>query len=183
MKIKVGNKTMTLSRDVIASHMANLLTTRAIISNQEKDFKESFYKHKELCLAFLKENKKFVFTFGDDSWLKEFIEYQNQQVSLLMQDVFFKFSDGATWSICLNDIANLKMLQEPEKKYDKKHLLTSAVELVDWAQKTLTWDQVQSFAVLRHLEYSNETYTNEWVNNTKKIIKWQYGAENQPLES
>jgi hypothetical protein len=39
MKIKVGNKTMTLSRDVIASHMANLLTTRAIISNQEKDFK------------------------------------------------------------------------------------------------------------------------------------------------
>ena len=46
MKIKIGNKTMNLSRDVIASHMANLLTTRAIISNQEKDFKESFFKYK-----------------------------------------------------------------------------------------------------------------------------------------
>ena len=96
-------------------------------------------------------------------------------MNLLMQDVFFIFSDGATWSIGLSDIANLKMLQEPEKKYEKNKLLTFAVELVDWAQKTLSWEQVKNFAILRHLEYSNDLYSKEWVSNNKKIIKWQYG--------
>ena len=179
MKVKVGNKITTLPKDVIASHMANLITTRAIVLNKEKDFKSSFYKYKDLCLAFFRENKKFIFSFSDDQWFEEFNAFQEKQHDLMMQDVVFKFTDGATWSVPLLDLANLKILQEPEKKHDRNALLSSPVELVTWAQNTLTWNQVANFAVLRHLDNPENTYNAEWPSVPKKVIKWHYEIENK----
>jgi hypothetical protein len=95
MKVKVGNRVTTLAKDVVASHMANLLSTRAIILGNERDFKQSFNKYKELSLAFLKYNRKFIYTFGDDIWLEEFLNFQAKQYELLMQDVMFKFSSSS----------------------------------------------------------------------------------------
>lgn len=80
MKVKVGNTITNLPKNIIASHMANLLTTRAIMTNKEKNFKKSFIKHKELCLAFLRENKKFVYSFSDQKWLDEFLKFQSKQI-------------------------------------------------------------------------------------------------------
>lgn len=177
MKAKVGNKITNLSKDVIASHMANLLSTRAIISEKERDFKQAFTKYKELCLLFLKQNKKFVFAFGDELWLDEFLEFQKQQHELLMQDVVFKFSDGSVWTISLNDIANLKILNEPTEKHDKNKLLENAIDLVNWSQSDLSWEQLKNFATLKNIKPNDGLYNTEWKGVSKKIIMWHYESE------
>lgn len=182
MKVKIGSVITKLPRETVAAHMANLLTTRAIILQKETDFKKSFYKYKDLCLAFFREKKGFIYSFGDETWLDEFLAFQEKEHSLLMQDVVFKFKDGSTWSVPLVDIANLRTFQEPDKKYDKNSLLSNPVELVSWAQTTLSWEQIEDFAILRQLENPNNTYDTEWPSVPKKIIKWLYEAENQPFE-
>jgi hypothetical protein len=58
-------------------------------------------------------------------------------------------------------------------------LLSSPVELVTWAQNTLTWNQVANFAVLRHLDNPENTYNAEWPSVPKKVIKWHYEIENK----
>jgi hypothetical protein len=183
MKIKIGNLTTTLPKDVVASHMANLITTRLIILDKETDFKKAFIKYKDLVLSFFRENKKFVFSFSDEKWFDEFTHFQEKQHELMLQDVVFKFDDGSTWSIPLLDIANLKILQEPDKKYNRTTLLSSPLELVMWAQDILTWDQIENFAVLRNIDNPKNTYNNEWPSVAKKIIKWHYGIENKSSES
>ena len=182
MKVKIGSITTKLPRETVASHMANLLTTRAIILQKETDFKKSFHKYKDLCLAFFRENKGFIYSFGDETWLDVFLAFQEKEHNLLMQDVVFKFKDGSTWSVPLIDIANLRTLQEPDKKYDKNALLLDPIELVSWAQTALSWEQVEDFAILRQLESPNGTYNTEWPLVPKKVIKWLYETENLPLE-
>jgi hypothetical protein len=182
MKVKIGNRVTTLPKDVVASHMANLITTRFIILDKEKDFKKAFIKYKDLVLNFFRENKKFVFSFSDEKWFDDFMSFQEKQHELMLQDVVFKFKDGSTWSVPLLDIANLKILQEPEKKHSKTTLLLSPLDLVTWAQETLTWDQIENFAILRNLDNQEKTYNNEWPSVAKKVIKWHYEIENKPSD-
>jgi len=177
MKVKFGNKTSTLGKDVVACHMANLLTTRAIVLGKEKDFKKSFLKFKQLCLLFLKQNKKFIYAFGDDSWYESFVEFQSKQHELLLQEIYFKFSDGSEWTIFLNDIANLKMMYEPDHKHNKNELLENPVDLAEWAQKILTWEQVKDFSVLRKISGNESTYNNEWAEVKKQVLQYKYEAE------
>jgi citrate synthase len=177
MKVKVGNTITNLPKNIIASHMANLLTTRAIMTNKEKNFKKSLIKHKELCLAFLRENKKFVYSFSDQKWLDEFLKFQSKQHELLMQELTFKFSDGSEWSLSLNDIASLKMIIAPDPKQDKNSLLSNPVELADWAQNSLTWEQVKDFSILRKIKGDQITYTNEWPLVKKQVVQFNYETE------
>lgn len=177
MKVKVGNQITNLSKDSIASHMANMLTTRAIVLRKEKDFKKSFVKHKELCLIFLRHNKKFVYSFTDQEWVDEFFEFQRKQHELLMQDLLFSFSDGSEWAVSLNDLANLKVLREGDKKLDKATLLTDPLALADWAQRDLSWDQVKDFAILKRISCDDEAYEDEWPSVSKKVIQYKYEIE------
>ena len=174
MKVKIGYQTISLSKEIVASHMANLLTTRAIYLNKEKDFKTSFLKYKQLCLLFIRQNKKFVYSIGDDDWYDHFVKFQNTQHELLLQEIFFKFSDGSEWTIFLNDIANLKIILEPEKKYDKNQLLAKPVELVEWAQDNLSWEQIKDFAVLRQMQGNESSYIKEWAETKKQVLQYQY---------
>ena len=48
MKVKVGTKITGLPKDVVASHMANILTTKDIALGRERDFKKVFLKYKDL---------------------------------------------------------------------------------------------------------------------------------------
>ncbi len=177
MKTKLGNKITNVPKNVIAAHMANLLSTRAIISEKERDFKQAFCKYKDICLAYLRENPKFIYSFGDDLWLDQFLDFQKQQHELLMQDVVFKFSDGSVWTIALNDIANLKIIHEPEKKHVKNKLLEDSIELIDWAQSNLSWSQLKNFATLKNIQQNDELYGEEWVTVSKKIIRWHYESD------
>jgi hypothetical protein len=177
MKVKMGNKISTLSKDVVACHMANFLSTRAIVLGKEKIFKVAFNKYKQLCSLFLRENKKFVYEFGDDKWLEKFIAFQSKQHELALQEIYFKFSDGSEWTIFLHDIANLKMLYEPEEKHDKFKLLEKPVELADWAQNKLTWEQVKDFSVLRKISGNESSYIHEWADVKKQVLQYKYEAE------
>jgi hypothetical protein len=183
MKVKIGNLTTTLPKDAVASHMANLITTRLIILDKEKDFKKAFTKYKDLVLMFFRENKKFVFSFSDEKWYDDFNSFHEKQHELMLQDIVFKFSDGSTWSIPLLDVANLKILQEPEKKHNRNSLLSAPLDLVTWAQEKLTWNQIENFAILRNLDSPENSYNNEWPSVAKKVIKWHYEIENKSSKS
>ena len=173
MKVKLGNRSTTLPKEAVVAHMANLLTTRAIILGKEKDFKKSFSKYNELCILFLGQNKMFIYSFGDELWLEEFLNFQSELHEMLLQDVVFKFNDGSTWSIALSDLANLKIINESTEKHDKGKLLAEPIDLVFWAQTKLSWDQVKDLSTLRMID-DNISYKLEWPSVPKKIIKWQY---------
>ena len=176
MKVKFGNTYVTLPKDTVASHMANLLTTRSIILNKERDknFKSIFTKHKDLCLFFLRHNKKFVYSLADSEWLEDFFKFQAIQHELLMQEIVFKFSDGTEWSISLNDIASLKILNNPKDKIKKEELLKNPVDLADWAQSNLSWNQVRDFCILRKVSPNDELYQNEWMSTSKRVVQYHY---------
>lgn len=174
MKVKLGNTYVKLPKDTVASHMANLLTTRSILLNKDKDFKTSFVKHKELCLIFLRHNKNFIYSLADSEWLEEFFRFQAIQHELLMQEIVFKFSDGSEWTISLSDIASLKMINNPEEQLKKEDLLKNPVDLADWAQHNLTWNQVKDFAILRRIESNNELYQREWLSTNKVVVQYKY---------
>lgn len=176
MKVKIGNAVTTLPKDVVASHMANLLATQAILSGKENNFKDVFYKKKDLCLKFLKANKRFVFFFGDEKWYDKYDKFEISQYELLMQDLIFTFSDGTVWSISLNDIANLKIISE-NLKINKEDLLKDPMDLAIWAQNELTWDQIKSFAILKNVVQKDSLYNEEWSSVAKKVLKWNYLAE------
>jgi hypothetical protein len=177
MKVQVGNKTMSLPKETVASHMANLITTRLIMLGKIKDFRSSFLKHKELCMIFLRMNKKFVYSFGSDDWLEDFFKFQTKHHELLMQEIFFRFSDGSEWSISLNDLANLKIMHESNLKHDKTQLLEKPLELSDWAQSELTWDQIKDFAILRRIDDNSVQYNEEWPSVNKKVVQFSYDIE------
>ncbi len=177
MKVKVGNTITNLPKNAVASHMANLLTTRAVMINKATSFKKSFIKHKELCLFFLRENKKFVYSFSDQKWLEDFIKFEARQHELLMQELVFKFSDGSEWSLSLSDIASIKIINNPEKGLNKNTLLSSPVELAEWAQNSLTWDQVKDFSILRRMQGDQTSYTTEWPLIKKQVVQFNYETE------
>ena len=177
MKVKIGNRQTSMPKHVVIAHMANLLASRAVIMRKERDFKSAFLKYKNLCADFLRENKKFVFSFGEELWLKEFLEFEKKLYELLLQEVLFKFSDKTTWSISLNDLANLKILHEGLKKDAKDSLLSKPVDLVTWSQEKLTWDQIKTFAVIRKIDGSDELYNEEWSSVPKKVIIYSYDSE------
>lgn len=177
MKVKIGNRATTLPKNVVASHMANLLTTRDIMLGKEKNFKNTFLKNLELCLAFLRENKKFVYSFGDEEWLEEYLDFQSKQKELLLQDVLVKFSDGSVWTISLHDIASLKIIREPKSKETKMSILEKPIELVKWAQDELQWDQISNFATLKNITGNEQIYMNEWKSANKRVLKWTYNVE------
>lgn len=177
MKVKIGNKNTTLSKDVVAAHMANLLTTRSILLGGKVEFRQSFIKNKDLCIEFLRENKTFIYNFGDEEWLDDFLDFQKNQHELIMQDVFFKFSDGSVWTISLHDIVNLKIIKHREEKLDKIMLLKNPIELIQWAQDELEWDQLKNFAILKNIVGNEEKHVQEWRSVDKKIIKWTYTGE------
>jgi hypothetical protein len=181
MKTRIGNKTVSLPKEVVVAHMANLISTKLVFSDKEKNFKHAFTKYKDLVEAFLRENKRFVFSFSDEKWVDKFNEFQEKQLEIMFQDVVFKFSDGSSWSIPLMDIANLKMLQEPEKKHTRIALMSAPLELVTWAQEELSWDQISSFAVLRQLDSSQDIHKNEWKSVQKSVIRWHYELENESV--
>jgi hypothetical protein len=174
MKVKVGNTISNLPKNAVACHMANLLTSRAIILKKENNYKKSFVKHKELCLAFLRENKKFIYSFSDQSWLEDFIHFETKQHELLMQELMFKFSDGSEWTVSLNDLASLKMIIDPNPKMDRNALLSQPVDLAEWAQNSLTWEQVKDFSILRKIAGDQDAYTNEWPLVKKKVVQFNY---------
>ena len=178
MKVKIGKNTTSLSREVVASHMANLITTRLIITGQEKNFKKTFVKYKELCLMFLKQNKKFVYAFGEDSWFDEFSNFEKQQYELFLQEVYFKFSDGSEWTIFINDLANLRLMVDDTIK-DKSALLSNPVDLAVWAQNHLSWDQVKDYCILRKINTEESIYSNEWQTTKKQIFRYRYKNEIQ----
>jgi hypothetical protein len=177
MKVKVGSTITNLPKNVVASHMANLLTTHAIMINKATSFKKSFIKHKELCLSFLRENKKFVYSFSDQAWLEDFIQFEAKQHELLMQELVFKFSDGSEWSLSLNDIASIKIINDPQKGMDKNALLSNPVELAEWAQNAITWEQVKDFSILRRTQGDQTSYINEWPLVKKKVVQFNYETD------
>jgi hypothetical protein len=174
MKVKIGNQITTLTKDVVICHMANLLSSRAIILRKETNFKLAFEKYKKLCSLFLNENKKFVYTFGTDDWLENFLLFEINLNELLVQDVSFQFSDKSTWSVSLNDIANLRIVIEENKKHDKMKLLENPIELIEWAQLNLGWYQIKPLATLTNFESENDTHEKEWPSVIKKIQKKNY---------
>lgn len=177
MKIKIGNKITTLPKNVVISHMANLLASRAMILRKERDFKSAFTKYKNLCNEFLRENKNFVYCFGTEDWLENFLAFESNQHSLLLQEIYFQFSDDSSWSIPLNDIVNLKILFEDLQQNDKAKLLSDPVSLATWAQEKLTWDQVKDFAIIRDISGKNHVYNHEWPSVQKKVIIYSYDAK------
>jgi|APCry1669189440_1035222.scaffolds.fasta_scaffold00516_2 hypothetical protein len=178
MKVKIGNKTTTLPKNVVVAHMANLLASRAVILKKERDFKSAFLKYKNLCGEFLRENKNFIYVFGSEDWLDKFLEFEATQHSLILQEVYFQFSDSSYWSIPLNDIVNLKILSENLQQSDKMKLLSDPVSLAVWAQEKLTWDQVKDFAIIRDITGKNDEYNQEWPAVQKKIIVYSGKPEN-----
>lgn len=174
MKVKLGNTYVRLPKDTVASHMANLLTTRSIFLNKDKDFKTSFIKNKELCLIFLRHNRNFVYSLVDNDWLEEILKFKTTQHELLMQEIVFKFSDNSEWSISLNDIANLKIITDHVGKNRKDELLNNPVELAEWAQQNLTWNQIKDFAILRKMEASHDLYQKEWFSTNKRVVQYKY---------
>ena len=174
MKVKIGNKTTTLPKNVVASHMANLLTTRDIIMGKESDFKNTFLKNLDLCIIYLRENKKFIYKFGDDDWLDDYLDFYKRQRELLMQDVIVKFTDGSVWTISLHDIASLKLARNPSGKENKMELLENPINLVEWAQEELQWEQISNFAILKNIQGNELKYRNEWKSTLKKVVKWTY---------
>lgn len=179
MKVRMGTKTGNMPKEALASHMANLLATRAISLNKEKEFRHALLKYKELAILFLNENKKFVFAFGEEDWVGAFFEFQQKRHELLMQDVVFKFTDGSVWSISLSDLANLKILSDHDAHHDKNVLLEQAVNLVQWAQEELSWNQIKSFASLKNIQDNDTMYEQEWHGVPKKIIRWRYPEDNE----
>jgi len=174
MKAKIGNQITTLSKDVIVCHMANLLASRAILLRKETSYKIAFDKYKKLCQLFVKENKKFIYSFGTEGWLEDFILFEANVNELLLQDVTFEFSDKSTWSISLNDIANLRMVIEEDKKHDKMTLLKNPIELLEWAQVNLNWYQVKPLSSLISIEENTDIHDKEWPSVMKKIRKKNY---------
>lgn len=173
MKVKIGNKVTSCSREIIASHMANLVTTRLIILGKEKNFKQTFEKSKELCILFLKSNKNFVYSFGEDDWFVKLMNFKKKQNELFLQELYFKFSDGTEWTIYLNDLANIRMMIDSSQK-DKSLLLKNPIELADWAQMNLSWQQVKDYCVLRRAVANESKYSNEWLSVKKRIYQYQY---------
>jgi hypothetical protein len=177
MKVKIGNKTTTLPKSVVASHMSNLLTTRDIIMGKEKDFKNAFLRNLDLCLIYLRENKKFAYSFGDEDWLDDYLDFHSKQRELLLQDVLIKFSDGSVWTISLHDIASLKLARDPKIKENKMQLLENPIKLVEWAQEELQWNQISNFATLKNIQGNEDIYKKEWKLTNKKVIKWSHQAK------
>jgi hypothetical protein len=177
MKVRVGKKIITsMSRSVVAAHMAQILAGRDVIFKKEKSYKKAFAKNKELTMAFLKHNKDYIYVL-DETWLPDFLLFQEEQKSLLMQEISFKFSDGSEWTVPLSDIANIRIMTEPSLKLDKAKLLENPVELAEWAQKELSWDQVKDFTVLRHISGNPRTYNKEWPSVKKQVVKYNYEIE------
>lgn len=177
MKVKVGTKITGLPKDVVASHMANILTTKDIALGRERDFKKVFLKYKDLCLIFLRHNKKFVLNFSDQTWMEDFRIFRTKQHELLMQEMAFSFTDGTTWTISMNDLANLRIMLEPDLKHEKLNLLGLPVELAEWAQTSLQWEQVKDFTILREVTGDEAMYAKEWKTANKKVIQYNYEIE------
>jgi hypothetical protein len=177
MKVKVGNTITSLPKNAVACHMANLLTSRAIILKKENNFSKSFNRHKHLCLAFLRENKKFIYSFSDQKWFDDFVKFETKQHELLMQELSFKFSDGSEWTVSLNDLASLRIMIDPNVNVDKNTLLSNPIDLAEWAQNSLTWEQVKDFSILRKIVGDQNTYTNEWPLVKKQVIQFNYETE------
>jgi hypothetical protein len=166
----------SLSKEVVVCHKANHLPPRSIITGKEFDFKKSFIKYKDYCSLFLKENKKFVYTFGSEEWYDEFVEFQARQHELIMQELYFKFSDGSEWTVFLNDLANLRLMLDSSSK-NKNALLSNPVDLADWAQSNLSWSQIKDFCVLRNITGNEDSYSNEWSATPKKVLQYQYKSD------
>ena len=91
-----------------------------------------------------------------------------------MQDVIVKFTDGSVWTISLHDIASLKLARNPSGKENKMELLENPINLVEWAQEELQWEQISNFAILKNIQGNELKYRNEWKSTLKKVVKWTY---------
>lgn len=172
MKVKIGKQTTSLGKEVVAAHMANLLASRAILTGESDDLKQSFTEYKKICQLFLDSNKRFVYKFGDEKWLEPFLKFQANQNEILKQEVFFRFSDGSLWTVLVSDIAKIRAMQD--KNFDSDNAVLDPVELTEWAQDKLTWDQVKVFSRLRVLPLDfHGVYTVEWPDVKKKVIKYK----------
>ena len=69
------------------------------------------------------------------------------------------------------------MIIAPDPKQDKNSLLSNPVELADWAQNSLTWEQVKDFSILRKIKGDQITYTNEWPLVKKQVVQFNYETE------
>jgi hypothetical protein len=177
MKVKIGNRVTSLPKNVVIAHMANFLATRSIVLRKDKDFKSAFIRYKSLATEFLRQNKNFVFSIGKDDWLEKFLEFEAQQQALLLQEIYFQFSDETFWSISLNDIVNLKILYDGLNSNQKTELLSAPIKLAEWAQEKLSWDQVKDFAIIRDVTGKNDVYNQEWPSVSKKIIVYNFESE------
>ncbi len=178
MKAKIGNKTTNLPKDVISSHMANLITTRSIVLGHEKDFKESFGHHKKACDYFLKHNKNFVYSFGDEDWFEDFVAFQIKQRDLELREASFSFSDGTEWSVYLTDLAHIKMNMNPSLKNMSK-ILAEPEELIKWAEDNLNWQDIQELCMIRKIKEKHDLYTEEWKNVKKEILDYEFTDETE----
>lgn len=174
MKVKIGNRTTSLTKDIVICHMANLLASRSIILRKENNFKIAYDKYKSLCYSYVKDRKSFVYAFGKEEWLEDFLLYEMNLNELLAQELTFKFSDNSSWNISLNDIANIRVVLEEEKKLDKMKLLENSIELVQWAQDNLHWYQIKPLAKLVDYESNPNVHEGEWSTVQKSIRKKNY---------
>jgi len=176
MKVKIGKQTTYLKKDVVVSHMANLLASRSILLGESLNFKKTFLDYKKLCSDYLKINTNFVYKMGSEDWLEDFLNHQAAAQELLLQDVFFKFSDESIWSVSLVDLTDLKIINEniPLQESTRESMLRNPVEVVEWAQNNLTWNQIQDYAILTGMAQTNPNHDLEWPKIKKSIIQRKY---------
>ena len=176
MKVKIGKQTTYLKKDVVVSHMANLLASRSILLGESLNFKKTFLDYKRLCVEYLKANPNFVYKVGSEDWLEHFLNHQAASQELLLQDVFFKFSDESIWSISLVDLTDLKIINEniPLQESTRESMHKNQIEIVEWAQNNLNWNKIQNYAILTGMSQNSQNHSNEWPKIKKSIIQRKY---------